>query len=159
MGALIAKEPDPGDLIEIIRGIYQHWAVYIGDGYVVHLLGPEGFVNARVKKEKLQDVVNNNKWEVKNLFDDTYKPRPIKEIVEVALSWVGKDVEYSISDWNCEHFATWCRYGKAKSLQVLMSQIMMPGAVAVADGVMKASRYIGTPLIGISTSLSKSHSS
>ncbi|XP_044219503.1 phospholipase A and acyltransferase 4-like isoform X2 [Thunnus albacares] len=119
----------------------------------------EGFVNARVKKEKLQDVVNNDKWEVKNLFDNTYKPRPIKEIVEVALSWVGKDVEYSISDWNCEHFATWCRYGKAESLQVLKSKLMMPGAVAVADGVMKASRYIGTPLFGISTSLSKSHSS
>lgn len=32
-----AKELKPGDLIEIFRGIFQHWAVYIGDGYVVHL--------------------------------------------------------------------------------------------------------------------------
>lgn len=35
-------EPKPGDLIEIfhILGIAQ-WAVYVGDGYVVHL-GPPG---------------------------------------------------------------------------------------------------------------------
>ncbi|XP_044220571.1 phospholipase A and acyltransferase 4-like isoform X1 [Thunnus albacares] len=158
MGASAAKEeePDPGDLIEIFRGLYRHWAVYIGDGYVVHLLAPEGFLNARVKKEKLQDVVNNNKWGINNLLDGIYRPRPIRKIVEVALSWVGKDVEYSISDWNCEHFATKCRYGKAESFQVIMTQSMVPGATAVADGVMKACRFLGNPLIGTSTSNSHS---
>ena len=27
-----------GDLIEIFRDLYQHWAVYVGNGYVVHLV-------------------------------------------------------------------------------------------------------------------------
>lgn len=30
------KRPQPGDLIEISRGLYAHWAVYVGDGFVVH---------------------------------------------------------------------------------------------------------------------------
>ncbi|KAK2100275.1 Phospholipase A and acyltransferase 3 [Saguinus oedipus] len=35
-------EPKPGDLIEIFRPFYRHWAIYVGDGYVVHLAPPNG---------------------------------------------------------------------------------------------------------------------
>lgn len=35
-----SERPQPGDLIEISRLTYSHWAVYVGDGYVVHLPGP-----------------------------------------------------------------------------------------------------------------------
>uniref|UniRef100_A0A673H4Y4 HRAS-like suppressor 3 n=1 Tax=Sinocyclocheilus rhinocerous TaxID=307959 RepID=A0A673H4Y4_9TELE len=34
------KKPEPGDLIEIFRGTYQHWAIYVGEGYVIHLAPP-----------------------------------------------------------------------------------------------------------------------
>ena len=34
--------PKPGDLIEITRVAYQHWAVYVGDGYIVHVTLPPG---------------------------------------------------------------------------------------------------------------------
>lgn len=34
-------KPKAGDLIEIFRPGYAHWALYVGDGYVVHL-GPPG---------------------------------------------------------------------------------------------------------------------
>lgn len=27
----------PGDLIEIFRPAYQHWALYLGDGYVINV--------------------------------------------------------------------------------------------------------------------------
>ncbi|KAG5853106.1 hypothetical protein ANANG_G00069580 [Anguilla anguilla] len=37
---LFDKKPEPGDLIEIFRGTYQHWAVYIGDGFIIHLVPP-----------------------------------------------------------------------------------------------------------------------
>lgn len=35
----------PGDLIEISRFGYEHWAIYVGHGYVVHLAPPskDGF--------------------------------------------------------------------------------------------------------------------
>lgn len=29
--------PQPGDLIEVFRPGYQHWALYLGDGYVVNV--------------------------------------------------------------------------------------------------------------------------
>lgn len=31
------SEPQPGDLIEIFRPAYQHWALYLGDGYIINL--------------------------------------------------------------------------------------------------------------------------
>ena len=37
---VLQPEPKPGDLIEIFRPIYSHWAVYVGDGYVIHLAPP-----------------------------------------------------------------------------------------------------------------------
>lgn len=30
-------DPEPGDLIEIFRPAYQHWALYLGDGYVINV--------------------------------------------------------------------------------------------------------------------------
>ncbi|XP_067440085.1 phospholipase A and acyltransferase 3-like [Thunnus thynnus] len=128
-----AKDLEPGDLIEIFRGIYQHWAVYIGDLYVVHFVAGinspgalpvvlGGFVDGEVRKDKLQDVINKDKWKKNNTSHTTYdkklKSKSKAEIVKEALSMVGKAVKYSVSDSNCEHFATMCRYGKALSLQV-----------------------------------------
>lgn len=34
------EKPQPGDLIEIFRGNYQHWGIYVGDGYIIHLAPP-----------------------------------------------------------------------------------------------------------------------
>lgn len=34
------ETPKPGDLIEVFRVGYQHWAVYVGDGFVVHKAPP-----------------------------------------------------------------------------------------------------------------------
>ncbi|XP_067456124.1 phospholipase A and acyltransferase 5-like [Thunnus thynnus] len=125
------KDLEPGDLIEIFRGAFQHWAVYIGGGHVVHLVTPGGgssgasaaalgLVGGQIRKDKLRDVVKTDKWKKNNIQHTTYelKPRPKMEIVKEALSMVGKDVKYSVANWNCEHFATMCRYGKARSVQV-----------------------------------------
>lgn len=34
------EEPKPGDLIQIFRIGYEHWAIYVGNGYVIHLAPP-----------------------------------------------------------------------------------------------------------------------
>lgn len=68
-------------------------------------------------------MIEKDEWKVNNLHDNRWKPRPAKEIVKEALSWVGEDVKYSIDKWNCEHFATSCRYGRARSIQVSGSVI------------------------------------
>ncbi|XP_040904088.1 phospholipase A and acyltransferase 4-like [Toxotes jaculatrix] len=138
-------EPQPGDLIEIFRVGFQHWAVYVGDGYVVHLVNPDGFSSssgsqsihprwvcrAQVMKQKLKDVVKRDKWHINNKLDTTYRPRPIQQIVKEALSLVGEKVLYCVFLRNCEHFATELRYGKAMSWQVIKVAV---GVAAVAAG-------------------------
>lgn len=46
-------------------------------------------------------------------------PRPLsrRQIVQNALSRLG-EVGYNVLVKNCQHFATWCRYGQASSHQV-----------------------------------------
>ncbi|KAM4578358.1 phospholipase A and acyltransferase 4-like [Fundulus diaphanus] len=122
------KEPKPGDLIEIFRNGYQHWAVYVGKGYVVHLLGPCGDLSSsstinlpigknNVLKQKLLEVVNSDKWRINNLQDHEKQPRPAEVIVREANKLVGAVQLYNVVEYNCEYFATKLRYGNAESQQ------------------------------------------
>ncbi|XP_070622685.1 phospholipase A and acyltransferase 3-like [Erythrolamprus reginae] len=118
----------PGDLIEIFRTGYEHWAVYVGDGNVVHLTGPSlsaGVVShlvvgfpVVVKKEKLSDVVGNNRYRVNNKYDSKYPVRDPKDIVYRANRRVGQKKTYKVFTNNCEHFATSLRYNMPESDQV-----------------------------------------
>ncbi|NXE43198.1 PA216 protein, partial [Ptilorrhoa leucosticta] len=117
-------KPKPGDLIEIKRPGYQHWALYVGDGYVIHLTGdgdssPSFFTRrAKVKKELLTKVAGNDKCFVNNKYDRSRTPLPVKEIIQRAESWIGKEVSYRLFCYNCEHFVTELRYGRKFSTQV-----------------------------------------
>uniref|UniRef100_A0A671WPX6 LRAT domain-containing protein n=1 Tax=Sparus aurata TaxID=8175 RepID=A0A671WPX6_SPAAU len=141
------QKPEPGDLIEVFRVGYQHWAVYIGDGLVVHLVPPSEVAGAGAssvmsvaaqravgKKEKLSDVVGNDDWKVNNDLDEKYEPHQTDIIVKEALQLVGKKKPYDIVAWNCEHFAKKLRYGKAESRQVSgpMFSVFSSGLVAAA---------------------------
>lgn len=125
------KKPQPGDLIEIFRGVYQHWGIYVGDGFIIHLAPPceqaQAGANsmmsvmhhkAMVKKELLCEVAGNNEYRVNNLQDEKYEPRPIDEILQEAHALLGMELPYCFIKRNCEHFATELRYGKAESRQV-----------------------------------------
>uniref|UniRef100_A0A671WWX5 LRAT domain-containing protein n=1 Tax=Sparus aurata TaxID=8175 RepID=A0A671WWX5_SPAAU len=147
--------PEPGDLIEIFRGTYQHWAVYVGDGFVVHVTSPPDASNslmsaptkkAMVRKQKLQEAVGDNKWRINNILDKKYKPRRAHIIVEEALLEVGKMMEYFVLSENCEHFATKLRYGKAESIQVKQAATAT-GIVAAVGGVVVGAAAIVAGLI------------
>ncbi|XP_034531493.1 phospholipase A and acyltransferase 3-like [Notolabrus celidotus] len=116
----------PGDLIEISRGAYQHWAVYIGNDEVVHLT-----IDGLVKCDNIWKVVLNDKFKVNNLLDNEYHPHTPDVIVKEAKERVGKKVRYSLTDYNCEHFAAELRYGKPESRQVRIT-------------IFKVLRYVGT---------------
>ncbi|NXF13777.1 HRSL1 enzyme, partial [Smithornis capensis] len=121
----------PGDLIEIKRSIYQHWALYLGDGYVIHLTTLDGdasprFVNspsvarkkAVARKQLLKDVVGNDYWHVNNKYDSRWTPLPVEEIIQHAESHIDQEVTYFLLGNNCEHFVTTLRYGEGFSGQV-----------------------------------------
>ncbi|KAF7661018.1 hypothetical protein LDENG_00270370 [Lucifuga dentata] len=143
---LYDEKPEPGDLIEIFRGSYQHWAVYIGDGFVIHLAPPSEVAGvgsssmmsvlsekAVVKQEELWDVVGNNHWKINNCLDKEYKPLSSDVIVREARAMVGEERPYCVFRGNCEHFVNELRYGKAESRQVRKA-----GEVAVVAGVAAA---------------------
>ncbi|XP_014824073.1 PREDICTED: retinoic acid receptor responder protein 3-like [Poecilia mexicana] len=135
------KEPKPGDLIEIFRVGYKHWAIYIGSGFVVHLvvngLGSSSSCSLPapgemgvVMKEKLEDVVGGDRWRINNYLDKKYKPQQIYAIVKQAVGFIGTRLPYNLVSSNCEHFATDLRYGKSTSLQVVKAGAGIGGTVA-----------------------------
>uniref|UniRef100_A0A3B5M352 LRAT domain-containing protein n=1 Tax=Xiphophorus couchianus TaxID=32473 RepID=A0A3B5M352_9TELE len=137
-------EPKPGDLIEIFRNVYEHWAVYVGDGYVVHLLGPDGESMGKnnILKQKLLEVVSSDEWHINNNMDQEKQPRPAHVIVEQANKLVGTTRSYNVVDYNCEHFATELRYGAAESQQV-------QDALKIGLGVTGVSLALGVVIVAL----------
>ncbi|XP_055987717.1 phospholipase A and acyltransferase 3 [Sorex fumeus] len=140
MRALI-PEPNPGDLIEIFRPFYRHWAIYVGDGYVIHLAPPSEIAGAGassimsaladkavVKKELLYDVAGRDVYRVNNKHDHKYPPLPPSKIVQSAEELVGQEVLYKLTSENCEHFVNELRYGVARSDQV--RDVIMAAGIA-----------------------------
>uniref|UniRef100_A0A3B3DIA8 LRAT domain-containing protein n=1 Tax=Oryzias melastigma TaxID=30732 RepID=A0A3B3DIA8_ORYME len=118
------KEARPGDLIEIFRSTYSHCTSEMEMLFTLEQLvsAHSGFSNVTgdgiVKKGKLQEVAENNRWRVNNSLDKKYKPLSLNTIVKKACSRVGASLKYNLKEYNCEHFATEMRYGKAESRQV-----------------------------------------
>uniref|UniRef100_A0A8C3QVA7 LRAT domain-containing protein n=1 Tax=Cyanoderma ruficeps TaxID=181631 RepID=A0A8C3QVA7_9PASS len=133
------SHPQPGDLIEIDRPVYQHWALYVGDGYVINTYegAPSLLVSttsiftrkAKVKKRLLKEVVGNNKWRVNNKYDRSRTPLPVWEIIQCAERCVDREVPYDVLGSNCEHFVTELRYGEGVS-----GQVRVVGGFAVVVG-------------------------
>lgn len=74
--------------------------------------------NAMVERAQLWDVVGTHQWQINNILDDQYEPRPANVVVREARALVGMEMPYCVFRGNCEHFATELRYGQARSRQV-----------------------------------------
>ncbi|XP_036273233.1 phospholipase A and acyltransferase 5 [Pipistrellus kuhlii] len=131
--------PRPGDLIEIFRIGYEHWAICVEGDRVVHLAPPrEEFLagsitsifsnRAVVKCSRLEDVLHGCSWKVNNKLDGTYLPLPVDKILQRTHNMIDKIVQYSLIDGNCEHFVNDLRYGVPRSQQV--EEVLVQGAKA-----------------------------
>nr|XP_054101458.1 phospholipase A and acyltransferase 1 isoform X2 [Callithrix jacchus] len=121
--------PYPGDLIEVFRPGYQHWALYLGDGYVINIAPVDGipasFTSAKsvfstkalVKMQLLKDVVGNDTYRINNKYDETYLPLPVEEVIKRSEFVIGQELAYNLFVNNCEHFVTLLRYGEGVSEQ------------------------------------------
>ena len=116
---------EPGDLIEFRRilGIYSHWGVYVGDKYVIHLtFGRDG---VEIRRDKLDKIAMDGECRVNNLESAaesrSLTPKRKHEVMADAYSYLNQfrkgTVQYSVADYNCEHFATLCLFGEAFSEQ------------------------------------------
>ncbi|XP_064241761.1 uncharacterized protein LOC135278851 [Passer domesticus] len=161
-------DPSLGDLIEIQRPAYQHWALYLGKGYVIHVTGADEAASspstssgsvvlrrAKVKKELLKEVVRNDEWHVNNKYDCYRTPFPVEEIIRRAEQWIDKELPYRLFLKNCEHFVTMLRYGDGVSEQAKtalqninsVSSAVMAGIGAVSLMAVASIPVIGLPLV------------
>ncbi|XP_040469059.1 phospholipase A and acyltransferase 1 [Falco naumanni] len=145
-------DPQPGDLIEIFRPAYQHWVLYLGDGYVISVTpieeGPSATLasarsvlsrKARVRMQLLKDVVGSDTYRINNKYDSTRTPLPVKVIIRRAESYINQDVSYDVLSSNCEHFVTQLRYGEGVSDQVRRAV----GTAGVVTAVLGAVSMLG----------------
>ncbi|XP_053156847.1 phospholipase A and acyltransferase 3-like [Hemicordylus capensis] len=150
---LLGEKPRLGDRVEISRGIYCHWTIYVGDGDVVHVTSTDEFRRnssfcsssatsnkAVVKREPLRDVMGEDIAQVNNKCDMKYQPRPVEEIINKANKAVGKEVNYDMVCCNCEHFANFLRYGFPRSEQAAkgLSWAGLVGLLIILKGNFKA---------------------
>ncbi|KAG2462995.1 phospholipase A and acyltransferase 1-like [Polypterus senegalus] len=131
--------PEPGDLIEIFRPVYQHWALYLGDGYIINVTPvdegqPASFSSAKsvfsrkalVCMQLLKDVVGSDSYRINNKYDDKYAPLPVYDIISQAQYLIGQEVSYDLLGNNCEHFVTLLRYGEGVSEQMASAADFAP---------------------------------
>ncbi|KAJ8262443.1 hypothetical protein GJAV_G00166540 [Gymnothorax javanicus] len=130
-----------GDLLEVPRTLFIHFGIYLGENKVAHLM-PDimpvvtndkfqiqkmvtnkrlllGVLskNATIRVDTVEDFSYGSKILLNNM-DKTLKmqPLPNEEIAIRAEKLIGV-IPYSLLWNNCEHFATYCRYGSPVSLQ------------------------------------------
>lgn len=137
-----------GDVLGVSRSsLYEHYAVYIGNGKVIHYCGENNDFTGRVTiheapmKEFLKGAKNffivwfDNGRPVKiqkstsfifnsslDFYNGTYQRKRRKvlsadETIRRARSRIGEE-NYNLVANNCEHFAMWCKTGIAESSQI-----------------------------------------
>ena len=127
-----------GDLVKVYRTGYQHWAIVDTsvdeDVWCYHITkqannsisfqNPHSS-NGVIKRETLERVTGGDQFTFDNQEDKgrcllrKYSAcMPDFEIVrDVLKEFEGRSVNYKLFDLNCEHFATFCRYGIGWSTQ------------------------------------------
>ncbi|OWF51435.1 retinoic acid receptor responder protein 3-like [Mizuhopecten yessoensis] len=104
--SLLARKP--GDMIRMARDGFLHYAIYIGKDKVVDFVADNG---GEINSRNLYETVGASECAIDNYLDNEYRSYPEQEIVQRALYAIAESHIYRLGTYNCEHFATWCRYG------------------------------------------------
>ena len=143
------NKPQPGDVLSVNRGLYKHYGVYVGNNTVVHFSGGSGHeLSARkacIRKTTLDDFSKDGEVQIETICAKSFSR---KETVMRALNAVGSEKgKYALPWNNCEHFASWCRYGKKRSVQVEHFAASLAGVSVVALGAAILGKIIEEEII------------
>ena len=112
----------PGDMIRVRIGSLWHYGVYVSDAEVIQFGPPPRGKpvpadEIRVCTTSVDAFAGDDIIEVAQLSPwEKLRRVPPKETVRLARSRVGEG-GYHVLDNNCEHFATSCVLGRARSAQ------------------------------------------
>jgi hypothetical protein len=115
------REPQLGDLIWADRrskGLpYHHCGIYEGGGQVIHFASPEGCETNPFTAEIHRAAYEHFKDGCPVKIIEFENSLTAEETLSRARSRIGEH-NYDLTTNNCDHFATWCKTGKYRSLQV-----------------------------------------
>lgn len=123
-------QPEIGDLVQVDRVLYTDWALYVGNGNVVHISGLDMDNNeipsdrAIVRLSSLVDVAGVSGVRVNNKSvgakERGLEPLSIDDILERCYSCLDKEVDFNMLTRNSEHYVTEWKYGQGWSDQVIL---------------------------------------
>jgi len=116
--SLTFKSLQKGDVVWALRIPHFHCGIYEGDNSVIHFAAQDGSKtkeNAVVHRTSFEQFANGLPVVIIEFPED--KCFPPDKVVENARSRLGEK-GYSPFFKNCDHFATWCKTGEHRSLQV-----------------------------------------
>lgn len=112
--------------------MYSHHGIDCGDGTVIHYTGTLWKrKKASITRTSLEEFAGDKEVLI---FEYKTQPEP-DEVIERAESRLNEQ-GYDLVFNNCEHFATWCVTGKARSKQVERAAVAAAGTVALVGGVL-----------------------
>ena len=130
---------------------FQHHAIDLGDGTVVHftdgksgVAGPGGATtDFEIQRTSLRVVTRDGRYAT-HLVSHGNRLSP-ETVVERALSQVGRRGYHLIFD-NCEHFACWCVADREESRQVgvVCERISAAGVKAIAAGTVRVASKVAS---------------
>jgi hypothetical protein len=135
------KIPNKGDVVWAIR-TPCHCGIYEGDDSVIHFSPPNNSKSkedAIIHRSTLAEFANGSPFHV--IVFPPEKCLPIEETIRRARSRLSEDT-YNLFLNNCDHFATWCKIGEHRSLQVdLVKKIAVAACKAIDNASEKHTEY------------------
>lgn len=125
------RELRPGDQIRVKHMTFHHHGLYEGDGMVIHFAGPDSATltdaaKVEVRRDTLDQFSMGRNIEVRDFsLTERLRRHSTKKILDNARSRLGEK-GYDLLRNNCEHFVTWCLFGKAVSTQIDDLRKMLP---------------------------------
>jgi hypothetical protein len=113
-GSAPIEQMIPGAQLVVRYSIYRHYGIYAGGGRVIHYAGWVRGRRGLVEEISLDEFTEGREFNVNLNPPDVGSGR---DVVRRARSRLGERC-YNLLENNCEHFSTWCRLGKPRSVQV-----------------------------------------
>jgi hypothetical protein len=130
-----------GDHIKVRRlgMVYAHHGIDMGDGSVIHFTDrnksklPDDGQWPRIVRTSMGDFLDGGE-----LIPVLHKPKKslsVMETTRLAQQAMHEPRKYSLIFSNCEHFANYCKTGKAKSSQVKKALSLTAPVLMVLAGI------------------------
>jgi len=109
----------PGDHVRLARfyGLYDHHAIYEGNGWFIGLGTDEQFGNPMVRRVHWPSVLRGDEVQVVE-YANALSP---EATIARARSQLGQ-THYDVWNWNCEHWARWVKTGDPRSYQAELAR-------------------------------------